>query len=89
MITVLAFLISSYPIEADKAAHFGLSASINLACVQTIKNATDNKAASIVLCSAATMAIGVGKELSDSYVSHGDLAADALGVSFSALFLSF
>lgn len=88
MLSILLFsLIQTIPV--DKAAHFGVSASINLACVQTMKHAIDSKAASIVLCSAGTLLIGAGKELSDPKFDRQDLLADALGVSFSAVFLSF
>ena len=60
-----------------------------MACIQTAKQMTENKAASIILCSGATMLIGIGKELSDSHFDNEDLIADGLGVSFSAVFLSF
>lgn len=60
-----------------------------MACIQTIKKATDNKAASIILCSAATIGVGLGKELSDSHFDNEDLLSDLGGVSLSAFFLSF
>lgn len=76
----------------DKAAHFGVSASINLACYESVKTLTDAKLASLIGCSVASWSIGVLKEVADANTrgntfSGGDLLADSIGVAFSASFL--
>lgn len=76
-------------IQPDKAAHFGVSASINLACYQSVKKlAPEHKVASLIGCSALSSMVGVAKELSDDHFDMQDMQADALGVGFSAIFLS-
>lgn len=92
---ILWLLLTSVTIQPDKAAHFGVSASINLACHQSVKTlAPEHKVASLIGCSALSLGIGILKETVDANTrgntfSGGDLLADSLGVGFSAFFLSF
>lgn len=86
---ILWLLLTATTIQPDKAAHFGVSASINLACTQTAKVLTGSKWGSLIGCSALTILIGGAKELTDSVADKDDFKADLLGVGFSAVFLSF
>lgn len=87
---LLAFLISntSFAIETDKVAHFGMSYFLNTAgytiCSKVIKKEPCKYIAPLV-----TLGIGVLKESTDSEFSHGDLLANGIGITFSVITINF
>ncbi|MBI2441091.1 MAG: hypothetical protein HYV35_06945 [Lentisphaerae bacterium] len=71
----------------DKPLHFGVSVLLDTAGYWTLREGGGefSKAESLVLAALATLAVGVGKEISDEKFSEKDLAWDAAGIGFSTV----
>lgn len=74
------FSASVFAVEADKQKHFGYSAAISAAIDQVLYHSTDMSYPERIGASiAATIAIGLAKELSDEHFDHQDLLFDIAG----------
>jgi len=85
VILLIAVNLFSFEYKSDKVTHSFISAGINTASYIGLKYYTEQKPLTIALESfAITAAIGVTKELTDSYFSTDDLIADGIGWAVSA-----
>lgn len=96
LIVMMSLAHLSYAeIGADKFAHAGVSAGLNLTFYTLFSNALGREVGirpgALVMSSMLTLGIGLMKEVDDSVVTHspyldgGDLAADLVGIGVSAL----
>lgn len=70
----------------DKAAHAAVSYSLTLTGTLLLEKAALGRWPSLALAAAATLVIGLGKEVVlDDVVSGGDLLADSLGAAAAAV----
>lgn len=70
----------------DKFLHFGASALIDSACYWTLREGIElPKYNSLAISAAATLSLGVAKELSDETFSGKDLAWDIIGTGVGTI----
>lgn len=96
MEVILAFALSlhappRFAIAPDKVKHFFLSAFVQSASYSALRLSGVEHDGALVTASAATVAVGIGKEVHDARsggrFSAGDLAWDLLGAGAAAAVL--
>ena len=95
-IIVLLFLLlcgTSFGLETDKAAHFGISAVIQTGCYGLMKKAYKLEKEDLwkarLMCAATTLTIGLTKEVFDAKggrLDGGDMLANMAGVGTATFF---
>jgi len=87
----LALLLLTSEVPVDKAAHFGVSFTINTVSYAVCKELiSDDKNACLIAAMAGTLAVGLTKEVMDGGKNTGeqhamDMLANTAGVALSAL----
>lgn len=70
--------------DLDKQAHIAVSYGLTLTGAAIARRHDLERWQAVALAAAATLAIGLGKEVVDDDVSPADLAADGLGIAGAA-----
>ncbi len=75
--------------QADKQTHATASAAITAITYAKLRDAKYSKGTALAIAAVAALGMGVAKELMDKQFDSGDMQANMLGVSVSAVVLAW